>query len=162
MLLYAKKIYDNILSELASLNSHYQAESFSPDQRLAFVGNSIQQLRDYCIQLVTVIECLDSGRQAATNITSETSLIIPVDFQMQWTGSKVGLTEVIYAFTALGTFNNGNANVKMISNYLENVFFVNLGNTSATFQDIRNRKTGNTKFIDSMKEGVERWIDRLD
>ena len=107
-----------------------------------------------------MIECLDSGRQAATDITGETSLIIPVDFQMQWT--KVGLTEVIYAFTALGTFNNGNANVKMISNYLENVFFVNLGNTSATFQDIRNRKTGNTKFIDSMKEGVERRIATLD
>ncbi|MDP4251438.1 MAG: RteC domain-containing protein [Bacteroidota bacterium] len=162
MLLYAKKIYDNILSELASLNSHYRAESFSPDQRLAFVANSIQQLRTYCIQLMTVIECLDNNRQAATDIRGETSLIIPVDYQMQWTGSKVGLTEVIYAFTALGTFNNGNAGVKMISNYLENVFFVNLGNTSATFQDIRNRKTGNTKFIDSMKEGVELWIDRLD
>ena len=162
MLVYAKKIYESILTELAGLNSRYQAESFSADQRHAFITNSLQQLKTYCIQLMTVVECLDSGRQAATEVTGETSLIIPVDYQMQWTGSKVGLTEVIYSFAALETFNNGKATVKMISDYLEKVFFVNLGNTSATFQDIRNRKTGNTKFIDSMREGVERWIDRLD
>jgi hypothetical protein len=40
---------------------------------------------------MTVVECLASGHRAATDITGETSLIIPVDYQMQWTGSKVGL-----------------------------------------------------------------------
>ncbi|MFI5194700.1 MAG: hypothetical protein ACHQD7_11600, partial [Chitinophagales bacterium] len=62
MLVYAKKVYDSILSELANLNSDYQTESFSQDQRLAFVANSIQQLQTYCIQLMTVIECLDNNR----------------------------------------------------------------------------------------------------
>jgi RteC protein len=69
--------------------------------------------------------------------------------------------ENIYALTTLGAFNNGNSNVKMISNCFEKVFFVNLGNTSATFQDICNLKGGITKFIDSMKESVDALIDRL-
>jgi RteC protein len=89
-------------------------------------------------------------------------MIIPIDYKLQYTGPKVGLTELGYAFTAMGLFNNGQAGVGMVIQYLEKVFFTDLGNYTATFQDILNRKTGNTKFIDSLKGNLEAWIDRLD
>jgi hypothetical protein len=162
MLEYSKKVYDSMLSEFVNLKQYYLQEGFSTEQRASFIGNSIQQLQTYCIQLFTVIECLANSRQSSTDIHQATSLIIPIDYKLQYTGSKVGLTELGYAFTAMGLFNNGQAGVGMVIQYLEKVFFTDLGNYTATFQDILNRKTGNTKFIDSLKSSLEGWIDRLD
>jgi hypothetical protein len=119
-------------------------------------------LKNYSLQLMTIVECQDKSIPVAGSATPETGLIIPVDYKLQWTASKVDLTEVIYAFKALGAFNNGQASIRMITEYLQKVFFVDLGKISVIFQDIRNRKSGNTIFISSMRKSVEDWIERLD
>ena len=42
--------------------------------------------------------------------------------KMTWTGSKVGLTELLFALHYQGAFNNGAADLKEVAEYLEYVF----------------------------------------
>lgn len=160
MLNYAKKINDSLLSELDNLTRFSLRDDLSSQQRAAFMENSIRQIRIYTIQLDTVMECLSGARGSSTEITSSTSIIIPVDYKLQYTGPRVGLIEIEYALAKMGVFNNGQAGVGTINNYFEKVFFTNNGNYTSTFQDICGRKRDlNTKFIDSMKTALNDWIE---
>lgn len=162
MLDYAKKLIDCIQSELVNLKMYCTDRNFTPSQRDPFIENSIRQMQDYCIQMLAVAECIAQTRQSS-EISQTTSRIIAVDCFMQYTGPKVGLSELGYAFTAMKLFNHGKVSLNMMMKYLEKVFHVDLGNYTATFQDIRNRKKGgNTKFIDALKMRLEDWIDKLD
>ena len=162
MLDYAKKIKDSLLSELDNLLLLSQREDLSPQQRTTFLENSIRQIQTYTIQLDTVMECLAGSRGSSTEISSSTSIIIPVDYKLQYTGPRVGLIEIEYALAKMGVFNNGQAGIGMINNYFEKVFFTNNGNYTSTFQVICGRKRDkNTKFIDSMKSALDSWIDKL-
>jgi hypothetical protein len=76
-----------------------------------------------------------------------------------WTGSKTALIELAYGLHATGVFNNSNAEVKQIANYLESVFNIDLGNYYRTFQEIRIRKSGRTNFVDQLKKKL---IQRMD
>jgi hypothetical protein len=162
MLEFARKIHDSMLSELDNLKMSFDIEDMSPEQFRAFGANAIERLKDYGLQMMTIVECQDKSTPGVGSATSATALIIPVDYKLEWTASKVDLTEVIYAFKGLGVFNHGKASNRMITEYFEKVFFVELGKTSVIFQDIRNRKGGNTIFLASMRKSVEDWIDRLD
>ena len=162
MLDYAKKIKDSLLSELDNLLLLSRREDLSPQQRATFLENSIRQIQTYTIQLDTVMECLAGARGSSTEISTSTSIIIPVDYKLQYTGPRVGLIEIEYALAKMGVFNNGQAGIGMINNYFEKVFFTNNGNYTSTFQDICGRKRDkNTKFIDSMKSALDDWIDKL-
>jgi hypothetical protein len=78
-----------------------------------------------------------------------------------WTGKQIDLIELGSGLHETGSFNNGNASRKDIFDYFEEVFDVDLGNTSSLFQDILQRKTGTTKFLDQMKEKLLKRIDEL-
>jgi len=80
--------------------------------------------------------------------------------KLEWTFSKVALTELIYALRAAGVFNHGNADLKTIVRYFEKVFGVNLGNVTRTYQEIISRKTGQTIFLDELKQKMAELIDR--
>jgi Asp-tRNA(Asn)/Glu-tRNA(Gln) amidotransferase C subunit len=80
--------------------------------------------------------------------------------KLEWTFSKVALTELIYALKATGVFNNGKADLKTIVRYFEKVFAVDLGNISRTHQEVINRKTGQTIFLDELKEKMAELIER--
>jgi hypothetical protein len=162
MLDYAKKIKDSMLSELDNLRLHYMRDDLSPQQRAAFIENSLRQMQVYIIQFVTVIECVAGTRSFSPEISLSTSTIIPVEYKLQYTGPRVGLIEIEYALTKLGVFNNGQAGIGMVNNYFEKVFFTDNGNYTSTFQDICHRKrANNTKFIDSMKKALDDWIGSL-
>lgn len=70
---------------------------------------------------------------------------------LTWTGSKTDLIELIYALHSVGVFNGGSADLKQIADCFASVFKIGLGNYYRVFQDIRNRKTGQTLFIDQIK-----------
>jgi hypothetical protein len=76
-----------------------------------------------------------------------------------WTGSKTALIELAYGLQATGVFNNSNADVKHVADYLQSVFNVDLGNYYRTFQEIRIRKSGRTNFVDQLKKKL---IQRMD
>lgn len=161
MLDYAKKIKDSMRSELDNLTLLSLREDLSPHQRATFMENSIRQIQIYIIQLDTVMECLAGTRSSSPDTSPSTSIIIPVDYKLQYTGPRVGLIEIEYALTKMGVFNNGQASIRMVNDYFEKVFFTNNGNYTSTFQDICGRKReNNTKFINSMATALNDWIEK--
>jgi RteC protein len=79
--------------------------------------------------------------------------------KMIWTGSKVSLTEIMYAFHTKGVFNNGAAELKEIANYFEEIFHIDLGQYRRTFLEIRDRKSDKTKFIKALEEDLLRRME---
>lgn len=78
---------------------------------------------------------------------------------LQWTTQKVALVELIYALHAAGVFNYGKTDVKQIVNCFEETFSIDLGNYSRIFSEIRIRKSGQTNFIDHLKERLLSFTD---
>lgn len=79
-----------------------------------------------------------------------------------WTESKTALIELIYALHTHGAFDNGRAEIKDIAASFEYLFGVELGDYYRTFLEIRVRKTGRTKFIDSLKQSLIKRMDEAD
>jgi hypothetical protein len=79
---------------------------------------------------------------------------------LQWTGNKTSLIELVYALQASGCFNKSKSDLKMIANYFEKVFNVNLGNYYRKVRDIQVRKGGKTVFLDELKEKLQVRLDR--
>lgn len=82
--------------------------------------------------------------------------------KLAWTDSKVALIELMYALQARGVFNNGIADLKEIAAFFENLFDIDLGQYHRTFLEIRIRKTGRTKFLDSLRDSLTRRMDEAD
>lgn len=82
--------------------------------------------------------------------------------KMTWTGSKVGLTELLFALHYQGTFNNGAADLKEIAEYLEYVFEIDLGQYRRTFLEIKARKEERTKFLVTLNTTLLKKMDNAD
>lgn len=79
-----------------------------------------------------------------------------------WTGSKVALIELLYAFHSEKVFNHGTSDLKEIAEYLENTFDVDLGQYHRTFLEIRVRKSDRTKFLNTLKDKLIKRMDDKD
>ncbi len=79
-----------------------------------------------------------------------------------WTGTKVSLVELIYAFQAKGVFNNGAAELQEIVTYFEEMFQIDLGQFRRTFLEIRERKTDKTKFICALEQELIKRMNEKD
>lgn len=93
--------------------------------------------------------------------TSEKSQRKP-NVKLMWTGSKVALTELLYALHSEGVFNNGAVDLKDIAEYFEQVFEIDLGQYRRAFLEIRARKNDRTKFIISLNETLLKRMDNAD
>lgn len=82
--------------------------------------------------------------------------------ELTWTESIVSLIELMYALQARGVFNNGTADLKEVAAFFEDTFGIELGQYHRTFLEIRIRKTGRTKFLDSLHESIIRRMDEAD
>lgn len=80
---------------------------------------------------------------------------LPSNVKLTWTGKKVDLIEQIYAWEGVGCFNNGNVNIKDLTNYIEYVFNINLGDYYRTFLEMRNKKGNRTAFLDKLIKHLE-------
>ena len=81
---------------------------------------------------------------------------------LQWTASKAGLVELIYAFQSNGVFNNGQAGINEIALYFEKLFAVELGNYYHVFNEIRLRKKSRSQMLDQLKDKLITKMDELD
>lgn len=81
---------------------------------------------------------------------------------LKWTASKTSLIELIYALHSQGVFENGNADVKLIAKYFENVFNIELGDFYHTFMELKSRKINRTKFLDNLKHSLVQKIEEND
>lgn len=101
---------------------------------------------------------LDMKDVNTANVTSQVNLKL----KLTWTESKVSLIELMYSLQARGVFNNGTADLKEVAAFFEDTFGVELGQYHRTFLEIRIRKTGRTKFLDSLQESIIRRMDEAD
>jgi hypothetical protein len=81
--------------------------------------------------------------------------------QINWTGSKIALTELGFGLFYSGAVNHGNASLKSIIQLLEQVTGTDLGDYHHTAIRIRNR-THRTKFIDKLKNSLLNWMANLE
>jgi len=79
---------------------------------------------------------------------------------LYWTGSKAGLTELIYSLYHAGVLNRGQADIKEIATILEQTFNFELGDFYHTFIEIRYRKKSRTKFLDELSEKLISAMDQ--
>ena len=82
--------------------------------------------------------------------------------KLYWTESKTALIELIYALHSQGAIDNGKADIKDIAAVFEHFFGIELGDYYRTFLEIRIRKTGRTKFIDSLKHSLIKRMEEAD
>ncbi|SDX75106.1 RteC protein [Lutibacter oricola] len=78
---------------------------------------------------------------------------------LNWTGTKTDLVELIFALKESGVLRNGRAELKKIKNVIELLFEIELGNIYKIFEQIKAREKDQTKFIDSLKIGL---INRIE
>jgi hypothetical protein len=79
-----------------------------------------------------------------------------------WTAHKIYLIELIYALHSTDVINNGTVELKDIAYFVERVFKIDLGDYYRAFLEIRMRKNGRTKFLDTLKEGLVKRMDEAD
>ena len=80
---------------------------------------------------------------------------------LKWTDSKTGLIELSYALKYAGSFNNGQASVKQITEFFEKAFNVELGNTSKALQEILSRKSGYTNYLHKLDAKLVQYIESI-
>lgn len=82
--------------------------------------------------------------------------------KLAWTDSKTSLIELIYALHSQDVFDKGKTDIKEIAAYFENVFNIDLGDYYRTYLEIRMRKSGKTKFLDTLKQTLSKRMDEID
>ncbi|WP_436414087.1 RteC domain-containing protein [Petrimonas sp.] len=78
-----------------------------------------------------------------------------------WTRSKTDLVELIYALIETNSFNFGKMTYKRLTDYLENVFNIDLGDVYHTYLTIRGRNN-RTQFLDELKANLISKMDKDD
>jgi hypothetical protein len=81
---------------------------------------------------------------------------------LMWTAPKTDLVELIYALNEAGVFNHATADVRKIVESFEVLFNISLGNYYRTFLGIRIRKTGQTAFLDQLKERLVQRMSEIE
>lgn len=94
----------------------------------------------------------------SSTIGSASKVVMP---EIEWTGSKIALTELGFALFYSGAVNHGNASLKSIIQLLEQVTGTDLGDYHHTAIRIRNR-SHRTKFMDKLKISLQNWMANLD
>lgn len=79
---------------------------------------------------------------------------------LRWTGSKSALVELLYALHLSHAFNGGSTDLSEAVKVFEKTFNMDLGNFYKTLNEVKNRKTGRTKFLQSLQELLEAHFER--
>jgi len=80
----------------------------------------------------------------------------------KWTGSKVALIELIYAFHTSKCINNGKSDLKKLTSYVENLFDIDLGDVYRAFIEIRGRKGSRVQCLDDFRKKLIARMDEVD
>ena len=133
---------------LKSESSNCEATAFDADPNLS-TGYDCKVAR--IIAQDMLLQYLNSEIRRLKGISFTSSTHVPQNSNLQWTGPKIGLVELIYALAQAGVFNNGKADYKEIAQHFETMFNIPLDNIYKIFEKIRSRECGPTTFLDSVK-----------
>jgi len=82
--------------------------------------------------------------------------------KLNWTGSYTELVELTYALYTSGRINRGNTDIKELMLAIQNLFNIQNDNYYHTFTELRGRKINPTKFMDTLKESLVKYMMELD
>jgi hypothetical protein len=79
---------------------------------------------------------------------------------LKWTGETINLVELSYGIWLTGQFNNGQASITEIVEFLEAAFRVRIGKPHRRWQGLAGRKRlGYIRFLDEMKASIEKRVE---
>lgn len=81
---------------------------------------------------------------------------------LTWTSSKVGLIELVYGLYQMRCFNGGNIELSEVIKFVEKALDTDLGNFHKTIFEIRTRKQGPTKFLDSVSDHLHQHFQNTE
>lgn len=93
-----------------------------------------------------------------SNIVAE-EILPPSICGITWTATVTELIELTKGLETIGAINNGNVDMKKVSEACKIIFGVDIGNYSKTYSQIKERKKDVTKFIDKLKMALQNRID---
>ena len=82
--------------------------------------------------------------------------------KIYWTGSYSALVEMLYGCDAMSYFNDGNMNIGKIIEEIGDFLNVERGNSSRTFNELKNRKHSRIKFFEETGQKLLEKMDKED
>jgi len=79
---------------------------------------------------------------------------------MQWTGSKTELVELIYGLHSSKVINNGNVDIKKITQFFEKSLNMDLSDVYKIYSEIKTRQKTPTKFLEEMTLNLREEIEK--
>jgi hypothetical protein len=170
------KIYQDSKKNKVFYN-YYRSGSYHNDEDYFLRKNHIPKLQDECLQMYYDTRlCTKLYYEAAKIISNdlltdyfekkidlmdniETVNQISIYSNLNWTGSKIDLVELVYALHQQKVFNGGNTDIKEIAASVSKMFNVDIEeNIYRSYLDIKNRKSGHTKFLLSLSDSLNNKI----
>lgn len=81
---------------------------------------------------------------------------------IKWTGSAADLVELVYGIVEAKRFNDGDADINTVIQYLCDMFSFEVKDCYDTYRAIRRRVDSRTLLLDEMKEKLNERMDRAD
>jgi hypothetical protein len=147
---FVRQSYKDIIKYDCYLINYDSKLSTSHDYNVAIImANDL-----FVIHLENKLDELD-GKGVSKNVS--------IERKFNWTGSKVDMTELVYAFQATGCINNGNFDLKELAIFLGTMLNVEIdSNLYGNYSDIKSRKVSKTRFINTMSEKLIEKMDNED
>jgi hypothetical protein len=117
---------------------------------------------DYLLAKVIAYELLALHVENRIDNLNKSCSIMNIQFNsnLHWTAKNVDLIELIYALHEAKVFDNGEADIKEITNVFEKAFQIELEDkVYGSFGDIKKRKTNQTRFLSHLQKVLETKIE---
>lgn len=106
-----------------------------------------------------VLGYLKSKYNALENFLKYGTPLHPVQ-NLQWTGSKTELVELLYGLHSSKVLNNGKIDIKKLSKAFETTFNVDLSDVYKVYSEIKTRQKTPTKFLEEMTLNLREEIEK--
>lgn len=119
---------------------------------------------DYLVATIIAYDQYEAFLKAQVNLLKEENhkLVETDTSKIHWTASKTDLVELVFALHQAKCLNHGASDLAETVRWFEAKMNIDLGNYHKTFGEIRNRKTPQTRFLEEMSEGLQKYIDGMD
>lgn len=117
---------------------------------------------DHLVSQIIANDLLDQYLTSKINSNGTKEASVGRIRNLQWTASKVALTELLYALHQSNCFNGGHSDLAEIFRWVENALGISLGNYHKTLAEIRLRKTDRSKFLKLLQQNLNQYLDDLD
>ena len=139
------------------------SRSFEESVNSVDLNPKFTTVKDRLVGEIYANELLEQYIHGLLNKQVEISTHADKDFPaLQWTGSRAGLVELIYALQSSGVYNHGQIGIGQLADSFQQLFNVDLGNYYHVFTELRLRKKSRTALLDHLKERVIQKMDTMD